>query len=176
MISRCNRCDLSKSRTRIINGDGDRGAKLALVGEAPGAREDAEGRPFVGRAGKFLDDTLASLDINRESVFITNVVKCRPPNNRRPKAQEIAACRPHLMSELLDVRPKVAVTLGSVAVEALIGKRGRLGDIVGKEVSIESEGLRLTVIPNYHPAAAMRNRTMRAEFRRALARAARLVR
>lgn len=146
-------------------------AALVLVGEAPGAQEDESGKPFVGRAGKFLETALEDNGVNRESVFITNVVRCRPPGNRRPDEYEIKRCMPYLSEELRKVRPKIVVALGFVAIRALTGSSEKLGGIIGREVDVNFSGMKLRVVPCYHPAAAMRNRKMRQKFNEAIRKA-----
>src|SRR5207249_7181685 len=114
-IRGCTLCRLHEGRTHAVPGEGPAGAKVLLVGEGPGRHEDEAGRPFVGAAGRVLDAALAKAGIPREDVFITNVVKCRPPENRRPRADEIAACRPYLAAQIRLVHPGVIVTLGDTA-------------------------------------------------------------
>lgn len=147
-----------------MNGDGPVSAAIILIGEAPGAQEDETGKPFVGRAGKFLESVLDDNGLSRDDVFITNVVKCRPPGNRKPNDDEIARCMPYLIDELRAVRPKIIVALGSVAIRALTGSSEKLGGIIGKEITIELDRMKLRIIPCYHPSAAMRNRKMRRKF------------
>ena len=142
-----------------------------LVGEAPGAQEDESGKPFVGRAGKFLESVLQDNGVDRKSVFITNVVKCRPPGNRRPDEDEIRSCRPCLTDELRKVRPKIVVALGFTAIRALTGSSEKLGEIIGKETDVDFDGMALKVMPCYHPAAAMRNRKMKRKFEDAMRKA-----
>lgn len=154
-----------------MNGEGPFGAGIAFIGEAPGEKEDLMGRPFVGRSGKFLDSVLTASGLDRKKVFITNVVRCRPPGNRRPNDGEISSCRPRLIGELNEVRPNVIVTLGASALYALTGFSGRLGDVVGKEQSIELSGRVLPLVPNYHPSVVMRKKSLRAPFAAAIKRA-----
>jgi uracil-DNA glycosylase family 4 len=162
---------LSEGRTRIVNGDGPADAAIMLVGEAPGAQEDDSGKPFVGRAGKFLESVLVSNGVNRESIFITNVVKCRPPCNRRPDDGEIKSCMPYLVEELRKVKPKIVVALGFVAIKAITGSSEKLGGIIGREIDVVLNGMELRVVPCYHPSAAMRNRKMRRKFEDAMRKA-----
>jgi len=147
---------------------------MVLIGEALGEQEDIRGSPFVGRAGKFLDSVLSDVGIERSRVFITNVVRCRPPRNRKPSDEEMKQCLPNLLDELRSVRPRIAVALGSVALKALTGHAGRLSDIIGEEFEVRLNGMSLTVIACYHPSAAMRNRrmceTVRAVISKALSR------
>ncbi len=151
-----------------MDGEGDPHAKIMLVGEAPGAQEDLEGRPFVGRSGKFLETVLSKNGISRSEVFITNVVRCRPPNNRKPTDDEIESCVPHLRREIGKIRPKVVVALGAVAVGAISGRKGGLKDVIAKTIVTKFGGVEFNLIPCYHPAAAMRNRKMRTGFERAI--------
>jgi len=157
----------------VVNGTGPRDAKIMLVGEAPGAKEDEIGKPFVGRSGKFLDSVLAELGTDRSKVFVTNVVRCRPPGNRKPSKSEIDSCLGVLADEIRSVHPKAVVALGATAIKSLTGISGKLGGIIGKEVKVEFAGLRLTVVPCYHPSAAMRSRRMRSAFKDALSTALR---
>jgi len=136
-----------------------------LIGEAPGKNEDLEGRPFVGRAGELLEELLESVDLERDEVFITNVVKCRPPNNRDPRKDEIKTCNPYLQKQISLIEPEVIVTLGNHATETLVGNRG-MKKIHGKR--FEYEGFKL--IPMYHPAAGLYNpglkETMKEDMRK----------
>ena len=170
-VSNCKKCELSEGRTRIVNGDGPVGVAIMLVGEAPGAQEDESGKPFVGRAGKFLESILEDNGVNRDSVFITNVVRCRPPGNRRPYDDEIKSCIPYLSNELRKVRPKIVVALGFVAIKAITGSSEKFGEIIGREIDVVLDGMKLRVVPCYHPSAAMRNRKMRRKFEDAVRKA-----
>jgi DNA polymerase len=143
-----------------------------LIGEAPGRNEDRTGQPFVGAAGRVLDRALAEAGLARADVYITNVVKCRPPANRAPKADEVEACRPYLMSELGAVQPKLLVTLGAHALRGLVGPRPRFADARG--TPIEFEGVRL--LPTYHPAAILYNRRLESALAGDLRKVAELVR
>lgn len=168
----CIRCSLSKSRTKIVNGSGPKSARIVFVGEAPGEQEDLKGVPFVGRAGQFLDSMLAEVGIERSRVFITNVVRCRPPSNRKPRDDEIERCLLNLAAELSELRPKIVVALGSVALKALTGCTGQLSAMIGKEFEAKRVGMDLTVLACYHPSAAMRNRKMRDSFKALLSKVA----
>lgn len=149
--TRC--CGLCEHRTHAVPGEGNPRAKLVFVGEGPGATEDATGRPFVGQAGKLLDEIIAAIDLKREDVYITNVVKCRPPQNRKPLPDEIAACMPYLRRQLTLLKPKVIVALGGTAGEAMLDVRKSLGELRGK---VHSYG-GIPLIVTYHPAALLRN-------------------
>ncbi len=120
-VSHCTRCALSKSRTRTVFGIGDPNADWMIIGEAPGAEEDRRGEPFVGRAGKLLDEMLRAVGQQRERVFIANILKCRPPNNRDPKPDEAAACRDYLERQIELVQPKVILAVGKIAAQNLLG-------------------------------------------------------
>jgi uracil-DNA glycosylase len=146
-------CALCANRTNAVPGEGNPHARLVFVGEGPGATEDATGRPFVGQAGKLLDDIIAAIGFKREDVYITNVVKCRPPQNRTPLPDEIAACMPYLRRQLALLKPKVIVALGATAAAALLDTRKSLGDLRGKVHSYGGTPLVVT----YHPAALLRN-------------------
>jgi len=147
----CTRCPLAKGRKNAVPGEGGRGG-LMLVGEAPGRSEDEQGRPFVGPAGKKLDEALRKAGVERREVFITSVVKCRPPGNREPKPEEVAACRGYLERQVEAVGPKAIVLLGRVAYSAFTGKKGRMKrGLIG-----ELGGAKLYA--TYHPAVALHGR------------------
>ncbi len=146
-------CGLCAGRTNAVPGEGNAQARMVLVGEGPGATEDATGRPFVGQAGKLLEGILDAIEVPRDSVYITNIVKCRPPQNRKPLPDEIAACIPYLRRQLELIRPKVIVALGGTAGEALLGVRKGLGELRGKVHTYNGTPLIVT----YHPAALLRN-------------------
>lgn len=152
-IAGCTRCPLCTGRTRTVPGEGNPEARLMLIGEGPGETEDLTGRPFVGRAGELLDKILESIDAPRSTVFIANVVKCRPPRNRAPLPDERAACMPYLHRQIALVKPKVLLALGSTAAEAMLGVKRPLGDLRLKVH--EWNGIPLIV--TYHPAALLRN-------------------
>jgi DNA polymerase len=146
-------CALCPHRTHAVPGEGNPSARLFLCGEGPGATEDAQGRPFVGQAGNLLNGILEAIEIPRESVYITNIVKCRPPQNRKPLPDEIAACMPYLHRQLEVIRPKVIMALGGTAGEALLGVRKSLGELRGKVHTYNG----IPLIVTYHPAALLRN-------------------
>jgi uracil-DNA glycosylase len=147
-------CETAK---RIVPGEGDPAAQVMLVGEAPGAREDEEGRPFVGRAGRLLDEVLAEAGLERGAVYITNVVKARPPGNRDPKAPEIAHWMPWLEAELALIQPRVVVPLGRHAL-AHFSDGARISEVHGQELTERGR----TLFPLYHPAAALRSTALKA--------------
>ncbi|MDB4948758.1 MAG: phage polymerase-related protein [Gemmatimonadetes bacterium] len=149
----CPRCGLAKTRRHVVFGEGDPSADVMVVGEAPGADEDASGRPFVGRAGKLLDLLLASVGSPRDSVYICNVLKCRPPGNRNPAPDEVEACSPYLLKQVELVRPKVILAFGNFAAHTLLGTDLSMGKLRGKDHAFRG----VPVIPTYHPAALLRN-------------------
>jgi DNA polymerase len=165
----CTRCPLAATRTQVVFGVGDPGADLMFVGEAPGREEDLRGEPFVGRSGQLLDRLLVEeLGIGREHVYIANVVKCRPPDNRDPRPEEIDACRPFLTEQVDLIAPKVVVTLGNFATKLLLGTDQGITKLRGASYPLGET----TLVPTFHPAAALRGggvvlAQMRADFVRA---------
>jgi uracil-DNA glycosylase family 4 len=155
-VSGCTRCPLYAGRTRTVPGEGNPISDVLLVGEGPGAREDATGRPFVGPAGQLLDELLHSIGWAREHVFIANVVKCRPPGNRDPEPEEIAACRPYLDRQEDALDPAVIVTLGRHSLRRYLPD-ARIGEVHGR---LRRSGSRF-VYPMYHPAAALHQSSLR---------------
>jgi DNA polymerase len=149
----CRLCPLFSSRTRAVPGEGDKGAELMFIGEAPGRDEDAAGRPFVGRAGQLLTKIIEAMKWRREEVYITNVVKCRPPDNRTPLPAEVEKCSPYLVRQIELIRPKVIVTLGKVATDFFIPGRMSMGERRGKFV--DHQGIR--IMPTFHPSYVVRN-------------------
>ncbi len=152
-IGDCKRCRLCERRTKIVFGDGSAKAELVFVGEGPGHDEDVQGVPFVGRAGKLLTQMIEAMGLQRRDVYICNVVKCRPPENRAPEKDEVAICSPFLMRQLDVIRPKVIVCLGAVALKALLGTEKGISQLRGQW--LEFRGTRL--MPTYHPAYLLRN-------------------
>lgn len=152
-IHTCTRCELSKSRTNFVFGCGNHQADIMFVGEAPGANEDKEGIPFVGRAGKLLDKIFQDVSLTRDDVFIANVLKCRPPQNRDPKPEEITLCEPYLHEQIRLIQPKVIVALGRIAANTLLNKKFALKDMRCKTFKYQDVDLRVV----YHPAAILRN-------------------
>ncbi|MBI4519554.1 MAG: uracil-DNA glycosylase [Gemmatimonadetes bacterium] len=149
----CTRCRLHERRTQVVFSDGSPRARVMIVGEAPGQEEDRRGLPFVGPAGKLLDLLLASISLSRESVYICNVVKCRPPSNRNPEPDEIEACHPFLRAQIDFVSPQVILALGSIAAHTLLGRQDALKRLRG--VVHRYDGI--PVVVTYHPAALLRN-------------------
>jgi len=153
----CTRCELARTRTHAVPGEGNPHAEVMFIGEAPGWNEDKQGRPFVGAAGQFLNELLERIGLRRSDVFITNIVKCRPPGNRDPLPDEIVACAPYLEEQIAAIRPKVIVTLGRYSmarwfptgkISKIHGQPRRFGDYV--------------VVPMYHPAAALHQPALKA--------------
>jgi DNA polymerase len=149
----CRRCKLCEGRTNIVFGSGSPTAEFVVIGEGPGADEDAQGLPFVGRAGQLLTKMLAAIDFRREDVYITNAVLCRPPGNRNPEADELAACAPFLADKLAAIQPKVILTLGSVATQSLLRTKEAIGRLRGR---VHPYG-DAVLIPTFHPAFLLRN-------------------
>lgn len=160
-VSACTDCKLHLSRKLAVPGEGPDNAELMFVGEGPGFHENEQGRPFVGAAGNFLEELLASIGMSREEVFITNIVKCRPPGNRDPQAAEIQACSDYLERQISALDPKVVVTLGRFSM-ARFFHNARISNIHGKAQRI---GGRL-VVPMYHPAAALHQPSLRQTIQR----------
>jgi DNA polymerase len=152
-IGDCQRCKLCEQRTNIVFGEGNPSARLMFVGEGPGADEDATGRPFVGRAGQLLDKIISAIGLRREDVYIANVVKCRPPGNRAPERDEVAACDPFLFRQIALIRPEVIVTLGSPALQCLL----RCKDTVTKARGEWRDFNGIRVMPTFHPAYLLRS-------------------
>jgi DNA polymerase len=152
-VRKCRRCPLYETATNAVPGEGDPHAQLVCVGEAPGAKEDETGRPFVGQAGQLLTKILAAIDMTREQVFICNVLKHRPPGNRNPQPEEVEACSPYLIRQLELIKPKVIVAFGTFAAQTLLQTKTPLGQLRG--LVHRYHGIPLIV--TYHPAALLRN-------------------
>ncbi|MCD6404510.1 MAG: uracil-DNA glycosylase [Planctomycetes bacterium] len=153
-VDDCKKCRLHEGRTNIVFGEGSPSARLVFVGEGPGADEDREGRPFIGRAGKMLTRIIENvLNLTREDVYIANIVKCRPPGNRNPQADECAMCMPYLTAQLEVIRPEVIVTLGSVATHNLLNTKTPIGRLRG---TFHQWG-NTRLMPTYHTAYLLRN-------------------
>ncbi|MBA3334014.1 MAG: uracil-DNA glycosylase [Acidobacteria bacterium] len=158
-IGNCTRCTLCESRIKIVHSDGNREANLMFVGEAPGANEDAEGRPFVGKAGQLLNKIIESIGLKREDVFIGNVNRCRPPQNRQPTPLEAATCKPFLLREISVVRPKVIVVLGNTATQNLLGTKVGITKLRGEF----QDYFGVKVMPTFHPAYLLRDPSKKRE-------------
>jgi DNA polymerase len=155
-VSNCEKCILYHSRKNSVPGEGPANSDIMFVGEGPGFHENEQGRPFVGAAGKFLEDLLASIDMTREQVYITNVVKCRPPGNRDPQQDELSACSDYLERQILAINPKVIVTLGRFSM-ARYFPNAKISQVHGQASQIKSR----LVVPMYHPAAALHQPSLR---------------
>jgi DNA polymerase len=149
----CTRCRLAESRRTVVFGEGDGSADLLVVGEAPGVEEDRSGRPFVGPAGRLLDKMLSAIGFRREEVFICNVLKCRPPNNRDPLADEVASCRPYLRKQVELIKPKAICAFGRFAAQTLLDNEMSLSRMRGAK----HDFMGIPVVATYHPAALLRN-------------------
>jgi uracil-DNA glycosylase len=151
VASTCTRCRLASGRTQVVFGVGDPRADVMFIGEGPGYYEDKQGEPFVGAAGQLLTKLLGEIELRREEVYITNVVRCRPPGNRDPLPDEIEACRPYLSGTLDCVRPRVVVTLGNFATRVILDRQVSISRVRGQRFEIEGR----TVLPTFHPAAVL---------------------
>jgi len=154
-VAGCTRCALAGGRTQVVFGSGDPAADLMFVGEAPGFHEDKQGLPFVGAAGKLLDQLLAGIGLTRPDVYVANVLKCRPPGNRDPMPDEIEACEAHLWRQIELIQPRVVATLGNFATKLLSGRPTGITRVHGQEQETTLGGRRVLLYPLYHPAAAL---------------------
>lgn len=152
----CPLCDLSLKRKNAVPGVGPKSAELVIIGEAPGRYEDDQGKPFVGMSGKFLNKYLEMVGIKRHEAFVTNAVKCRPPNNRKPNDAELSACRPYLVGQLSLIKPKLVLALGTSACNALGIKYEHLSDVRGKPMELGFGGITIRVFVTFHPSFPMR--------------------
>lgn len=155
-ICACHLCPLSEERKRAVPGSGPTPADIMLVGEAPGREEDLRGEPFVGRAGRLLDAALVQAGLERSKVFITSVIKCRPPQNRKPKKAEIDQCRPYLQAQIDILHPKIICLMGNTATLAILGRQG--------VTILRGQILQDRFLVTYHPAAVLRNRNLMNDF------------
>lgn len=159
VVTACEKCSLSKSRTQVVYGVGNPNADLMFIGEAPGRDEDLQGEPFVGRAGQLLTDIIKAMKLTRDDVYIANVIKCRPPENRPPEQDELDACRPYIRRQVEIVQPKVIVTLGRFALQSLTEKAYAISSARGEW--LDYNGVR--VMPTYHPAYLLRTPSAKRE-------------
>lgn len=150
---KCTKCVLANGRTHVVFGEGDPNARLMFIGEGPGEQEDLKGRPFVGRAGQLLDKMIAAMGYKREEVFIANIVKCRPPQNRAPLPDEAVSCLPYLRAQISFIKPKIIVLLGAVAVKFLLQTNAGISQVRGKFLDYYG----YTVMPTFHPAFLLRS-------------------
>ena len=149
----CKRCKLHRARRTIVFGEGNEKARLMFIGEGPGYDEDVQGRPFVGRAGQLLTKIIQSINLPREEVYITNIVKCRPPQNRNPEPDEIQSCHPFLMKQIRVIQPKIICALGTFSAQTLLKTDTKITALRGRPYDLEG----IKVIPTYHPAFLLRN-------------------
>jgi uracil-DNA glycosylase family 4 len=155
VVAGCTTCALAGGRTQVVFGSGDPNADLMFVGEAPGFHEDKQGVPFVGAAGKLLDQLLGGIGLTRADVYVANVLKCRPPGNRDPQPDEIEACEAHLWRQIELIQPRVVATLGNFATKLLSGRPTGITRVHGQEQETTLGGRRVLLYPIYHPAAAL---------------------
>jgi len=159
LVKNCRKCPLYKTATNPVPGAGDPNAKIVFIGEAPGYYEDQQGLPFVGRSGKLLDKLLTSINRQRKDVFICNILKHRPPDNRNPQPDEIKVCAPFLKAQLQIIKPPVIITLGRFALNFFFPK-DYISQVHGQIKTLSWQGIDLTIIPVYHPSAGLRNGAM----------------
>lgn len=152
-VARCTQCDLCKTRSQTVFGSGNKNAEWMIVGEAPGQSEDQQGLPFVGKAGQLLTEMLRAIDLDRDEVFITNVVKCRPPDNCEPKAIEVETCKAYLLQQLASIKPKIILALGHVAAQTLLNTDESMAELRGKIHTLNDT----PVVVVYHPAYLLRS-------------------
>ncbi len=160
LISVCTSCSLCKIRTNTVPGQGNTKPEIMFIGEAPGAKEDEQGLPFVGRSGNFLEKMIVAMGYSREEVFIGNILKCRPPENRKPTAEEIETCIPYLKQQIAILKPKVIIALGSTSVKGLLGKTPAITKLRGEWQTFEG----LPLMPTFHPAYILRNQSKKGEL------------
>lgn len=159
-VKMCQKCKLCKGRKNTVFGTGNQQAEIMFIGEGPGADEDIQGEPFVGKAGKLMNQAFLGVGIKREEVYIANIVKCRPPNNRNPEKDEATACMDFLRNQVLLIKPKIIVLLGNVALKNILGEEYGITKSRGKW--IEKKGI--LYMPTFHPAALLRNENLKIDF------------
>lgn len=159
-ILECKKCRLCTNRTNIVFGQGNKKARLMFIGEGPGADEDRQGIPFVGKAGQLMNNAFQALEINREDVYIANIVKCRPPSNRVPEDDEAQTCLNYLRNQVILIKPKIIVLLGSTALKNILGKEYGITEVRGNWM--EKNGIKY--MPTWHPAALLRDENKKIEF------------
>ncbi|MFP3951006.1 MAG: uracil-DNA glycosylase family protein [Candidatus Bathyarchaeia archaeon] len=179
-IKHCTDCGLCENARNKVPGDGPLDARVVLVGEAPGAQEDKEGKPFVGQAGNLLDDVLREAGLARGEVYITNVVKCKPPGNRNPRKNEVEECQKHLLEELHIIGPKIIAPLGNTALSYFMDlfklEKRSIGEVHGECLGVSSDWASVLLVPQYHPAAAIYNRNLLPRLREDMKAVAHLMR
>lgn len=160
-IRNCRKCELWKTRKNVVVGAGPLDTKVMFIGEAPGREEDEQGKPFVGRAGELLTESLANIGLKRGDIYITNILKCRPPENRNPRSEEIQQCLPYLLEQINLVNPEIITTLGKVSTQVILKRRNiqiqRISKVRGKIFQLKDH----VVLPTYHPAAALYNPSLK---------------
>lgn len=156
-VSNCMKCDLHHSRKNAVPGEGPINSEIMFIGEGPGFHENEQGRPFVGAAGKFLEELLGRINLKRTDVFITNVVKCRPPGNRDPQSEELEACSNYLERQIQAINPKVIVSLGRFSMARFL-PNVKISDVHGQPMKVKGR----LIVPMYHPAAALHQRSLKA--------------
>lgn len=156
----CKKCKLCQNRNNVVFGTGNKEANIMFIGEGPGADEDLQGEPFVGKAGKLMNMAFEIIGLKREEIYIGNIVKCRPPANRNPEEDEISACLNYLRNQVILVKPKIIVLLGSVALNSILGKE--YGIIASRGKWVEKKGI--LYMPTWHPAALLRDETKKIDF------------
>lgn len=160
IVKKCNKCELCQRKANVVFGTGNEDADIMFVGEGPGADEDREGIPFVGKAGKLMNQAFIGLGISREAVYISNIVKCRPPNNRTPLKIEATACLDYLRNQVMIIKPKIIVLLGSTALKNILGDE--YGITASRGRWIEKKGIKY--MPTFHPAALLRDESKKIDF------------
>ena len=163
-IENCNKCKLCTGRKNIVFGCGNKNANIMFIGEGPGADEDIQGEPFVGKAGQLMNKAFEALGIKREEVYIANIVKCRPPKNRNPEKDEAMACMDYLRNQVMLIKPKIIVLLGSVALKNILGEEYGITSARGKWI----EKKEIWYMPTFHPAALLRDESKKIDFWRDL--------
>jgi len=158
--NKCNRCKLCNGRKNVVIGTGNKNAEIMFIGEGPGADEDIQGIPFVGKAGQLMNKAFEGIGLKREDVYIANIVKCRPPANRNPEKDEAVACMDYLRNQVMIIKPKIIVLLGSVALKNILGEEYGITSSRGKW--IEKKGI--VYMPTWHPAALLRDNSKKIEF------------
>lgn len=156
----CKKCKLCTNRKNIVFGQGNKNAKIMFIGEGPGADEDMQGIPFVGKAGKLMDEAFKGIGINRQDVYIANIVKCRPPSNRDPEEDEVDACLNYLRNQVILIKPQIIVLLGRIALKNILGNEYNISTARGKWV--EKKGI--MYMPTWHPAALLRDENKKIDF------------
>lgn len=160
LVKNCTKCELCKNRNNTVFADGNKNAKIMFIGEGPGADEDMQGKPFVGKAGKLMNEAFKGVGIKREEVYISNIVKCRPPGNRTPLKEEAIACLDYLRNQVMLINPKIIVLLGNTALKNILGDEYSITSSRGKW--IERKGIKY--MPTFHPAALLRDETKKVDF------------